>query len=67
MKVHELIAFLQTQPQELHIVYQCYSEHALLESTKIEILNLCYPRPDGWVEYERPDKPTQPYLVFPGN
>ena len=67
MTVKELVAFLCKQPQDLVVLYRCYSEQALLECHDIEIQQLCLPRTDGWVQNARPDKPTQPYLVFPGN
>jgi hypothetical protein len=67
MTVAELIEFLKTQPQELPVAYAIYSEYALLEAGCIEVKELCRPRNDGWLEYKRPDKPSQKYLVFPGN
>lgn len=67
MTVAELIAFLQTQPQDLPVVYQLYSEQALLKADDIHIERLCEPRPDGWVHHARQDKPLQSYLVLPGN
>ena len=67
MTVKELIAFLQTQPQDLQVAYRLFSEFCLLEPEHIGVDSLCPPRPDGWVACRRPDKPTQEYLVFPGN
>jgi len=67
MKVSELIEFLQRQPQEIEVVYQCFSEQRLLEQDLITIGKFCLPRPDGWVHDNRPDKPSQEYLCFPGN
>lgn len=67
MTVAKLIAFLQTQPQDLQVIYRCYSEYCLLEAKQIGIEAHCEPREDGWVAYKRPDKPTQDYLTFPGN
>jgi len=67
MNVKELIEFLQTQPQELPVVYQIHSEQALLEIGDITIKSLCQARPDGWVHHARPDRQTVEYLVFPGN
>ncbi len=67
MKVSELIAFLQTQPQDLPVVYRCYSEYDTLEVPDICIAKLCLPRPDGWVHDIRPDKAGRDYLVLPGN
>lgn len=67
MIVSELIDFLKTQPQHLHVVSRCYSEQILLEKKYITIKELCFPRPDGWVQDKRPDMPSQPYLLFLGN
>jgi len=67
MTVKELILVLQGQPQDLQVVYRCYSEWCLLEARHIGVEALCEPRPDGWVANRRPDKPTQDYLAFPGN
>lgn len=67
MTVAELIAVLQTKPQDLQVVYHCYSEQCLLEAKEIIIKRLCEPRPDGWVQNARYDKPQQEYLTFPGN
>lgn len=67
MTVAELIAFLQTQPQELQVAYRCCSEQDLLKAEKIKIAERCEPRQDGWIHDKRPDKPTQTYLLLPGN
>jgi hypothetical protein len=67
MKVSELIAFLQTQPQELQVAYRCCSEQCVLEADEIRVGEACEPRADGWVQHARPDMPTQTYLIFPGN
>ena len=67
MTVKELIKLLKTKPQDLQVVYGIYSEQLLLEEKDITIEKLCEPRPDGWVQNERPDKPSIEYLVFPGN
>ncbi len=67
MTVAELIEALKGYDQELPVVYQCCSEHTMLEAKQIEILDLCEPRHDDWVHDKRPDKPTRQYLAFPGN
>ena len=67
MTVARLIAFLQTQPQDLEVAFQQYSEQRLMTLCDIETLEACEPRPDGWIQNKRPDKPTQTYLLFPGN
>jgi len=67
MTVSELIAYLQTQPQDLQVAYDIYSERSLLEARDIKIMEACIPRPDGWIQNKRPDMPTQTYLLFPGN
>lgn len=65
--VTELIEFLKEQPQDLMVAYCCCSEQVLLETKEIIIVDLCKPRPDGWVHDERPDKEIERYLLFPGN
>lgn len=67
MKVSELIKFLKKQPQDLLVVYQCFSEQCLLEEEDISIEEYGEPRDDGWVHDKRPDKPSRKYLSFPGN
>lgn len=67
MTVADLVAFLQTQPQDLPVAYCLFSEQKLLEPQEIEVAELCLPRPDGWVHHKRPDKPKQRYLLLPGN
>lgn len=67
MKVKELIAFLQTQPQDLPVAYRCYSEQCLLEASDIKIEKLSVARDDGWVADARPGLPAAKYLLFPGN
>lgn len=67
MTVAELICVLQKQPQSLQVIYSCFSEYALLEENEICITEACEPRPDGWVQLARPDKPVKLYLAFPGS
>lgn len=67
MTVAELIAFLQTQPQDLQVAYRMHSEQCLMDEEHIQTFNACAPRSDGWIQDRRPDKPTQTYLLFPGN
>lgn len=67
MIVKELVAFLKSQPQDIPVAYRLYSEYCLLEANDINVMTLCLPRPDGWVHSARPDKPTQDFLVLPGN
>ena len=67
MTVADLVAYLQKQPQQLTVVYKCYSEYDTLEAKDISIEYLCEQRPDGWVHSRRSDKRNQQYLVFPGN
>jgi hypothetical protein len=67
MTVAELITFLQTQPQDLPVAYRRCSEQVLLQADEIEVADLCKPRPDGWIQNNRKDMPTQQYLLFPGN
>ena len=65
MTVAELIELLKAQPPKIKVVYKVHSEQALLEPRHIQIKDLCHPRNDGWVHDERPDKPTETYLVLP--
>jgi hypothetical protein len=67
MTVAELIEFLKTQPQDLPVAFKIYSENSLMDVGQIEVEELGMPRNDGWVPNKRPDKPSQKYLVFPGN
>lgn len=67
MNVAELIAILQTKPQDMQVAYCMYSEHCVLDSEDIRIIEACEPRPDGWIQNKRPDMPTQAYVLFPGN
>lgn len=67
MNVAELIEFLKKQPQDLPVAYKCCSEQCLLEENEIEVEWLCWPRPDGWIQNWRHDKPKMKCLVFPGN
>jgi len=67
MKVYELIEFLKTKPQALEVAFRLYSEYAVIQKDAISIVTACEPRPDGWIECKRPDKPKQDYLMFPGN
>ncbi len=67
MTVADLIEFLKTQPQDLTVLYRAYSEQQSLEADQIDVVELCEPRVDGWVQNKRPDKPTRKYLLFPGN
>lgn len=64
MTVKELIAILQSKPQDLQVAYSRYSEFCLLEESDIQIESMCEPRPDGWIHARRPDKSTQDYLVL---
>jgi hypothetical protein len=67
MTVAELIAYLQTQPQDMQVAYDCCSEHCLLEARDIRHYEACDPRPDGWIQRKRPDMPVRTYLMLPGN
>jgi len=67
MTVSELIAELQKMPQHLSVCIRACSEQCLLEASDLQVIEACMPRPDGWIQNKRPDKPTQQYLMFPGN
>ena len=67
MTVADLIEFLKTQPQDIQVAYRLDIEQCLMEKGEICAEYLCYPQTDGWIHNARPGKPTQEYLVFPGN
>lgn len=67
MTVAELINILKKFPKDLPVAYGLYSEQVLLQSDKVRVAELSKPRPDGWIHDARPDKPTQKYVLFPGN
>ena len=67
MKVSQLIEYLKEFPQELDVVFRCFSESRIINKEDITIKTLSVEREDGWVHDERPDKPTKNYLQFPGN
>lgn len=67
MTVKELIEFLETQPQDIDVAYFKYSDQCLLEKSDISVVELGMLRADGWVHSKRPDQPSKPYLLFPGN
>jgi hypothetical protein len=67
MKVKELIAFLQTQPQDVPVAFCQYSDYTAMEIEHIVLQDLQSARVDGYVGAARPDKPTEKWLVFPGN
>jgi len=69
MKVKELIEFLETQPQDLPVIYELHSEYTLLEKDFIEVGKQQPARADGRVHASWGDKglATVEYLIFPGN
>lgn len=67
MTVKELMKLLKTHPQDMLVAYELYSEYNLMEKSDIKVRKLSSPRNDGWVPDFREDKPSQDYLVFPGN
>jgi hypothetical protein len=67
MTVAELIDYLRSQPQDLQVAYDIWSEHCLLECSDIRLLGACEPRQDGWIQRKRKDMPTRTYLMLPGN
>lgn len=67
MTVAELIEFLKTHPQDMPVAINMYSETCMLDAKDITVRELSVSREDGWVHDKRPDKPSQLYLVFPGN
>lgn len=67
MTVAELIEALRKYPPDLPVCYSKFSEQCLLEEGNIRTDRFGLPRPDGWVPSERPGRPTQTYVLFPGN
>ena len=67
MKVADLIEYLENQQGDMLVAIEMFSEQCLLEVGEIKVKELCEPRPDGWIQNKRSDKPTRLYLVFPGN
>jgi len=67
MKVSELITLLSTFPQDLTVVYKCYSEQHTMHPNELSVEKHCKARPDGWVQNARADKELEEYLCFPGN
>ena len=67
MTVAELIEFLKTKPQDIQVGQSMYSEYCLTDPEDIHIVKCCLPRNDDWIHGARPDKPSQDYLMFPGN
>jgi hypothetical protein len=67
MTVRELIKLLQTYPGDLPVGYRCCSENLMLKADDLRIIEACEERIDGWIQDKRPDMPSRPYLMFPGN
>ena len=67
MQVKDLVAFLLTQPQDIKVAYSLYGEQCLLNIESIETIEACEPRVGGRIQDRRPDKPSEMYLLFPGN
>ena len=65
--VAELIAHLQTLPQQLPVAYRLHSEQILMELDDVSVEWLQEARPDGWVHDKRSDRPAVRYVVFLGN
>lgn len=65
--VADLIKVLQTYPPSMLVAHDMFSERCLLPFDELRVVTACYPRPDGWIQNERPDMPQTQYLVFPGN
>jgi hypothetical protein len=67
MTVVELIEFLKTHPQDMPILFRQYSDYTELRADQIGVEEHQVPRGDGYVGSKRPDRPSQKFLVFPGN
>lgn len=65
--VAQLIEHLQTLDQSLPVCFKQFSDLSELELTYIEVMELQFPRGDGYVGRKRPDRPAQKWVVFPGN
>jgi hypothetical protein len=66
MTVAELIEYLKTQPQNMQVALECYSEFCLLDEEGIQQYTACEPRPDGWIHIQRQDKPARTYVLLHG-
>lgn len=62
--IADLVTHLQTFEQTLPVCYRLFSEQCLLglDERDVAVVECCEPRPDGWVEDKRPDKPSVKYL-----
>lgn len=67
MNVGDLVKFLQTLPPDMDVAIQMYSEQRVFTLDEILVIKGCPPRPDGWIQNQRPDVEPQEYLLFPGN
>jgi hypothetical protein len=67
MTVRELIKYLLTLDQDMIVAHRMFSEQCELNIDEIAVVDLCYPRSDGWIQNARPDMPTRKYLLLPGN
>lgn len=65
--VSQLIEHLRQFPPETPVAFKLHSEQCLLELPQVVLTHMCVARPDGWIQNERPDMPTVPYVLFPGN
>ena len=67
LTVGTLKQLLKKYDNDIKIAFSQHSEYVVMEEDDIATQMACAPRPDGWVQRKRPDKPTEEYLVFPGN
>lgn len=67
MKVKDLIVHLQAQDQEMLVAYCFCSDQKLMHVEEISIIEAGEPRNDDYIHAKRFDKPSQKYLLFPGN
>jgi hypothetical protein len=65
--VAQLITHLQTLPQDALVGQVKFSEFQIVTLNEFNLMNLCPPRPDGWIHDSRPDIPTIQYLIISGN
>lgn len=68
MTVAELIEFLKTQPQDIIVAFEQYSEWAVMDKESIQVVKGPAPRADGWIHtFYREKDDSHQYLLFPGN
>lgn len=67
MTVAELVAYLQTLPQDMWVAQASMGTCVLVEKCDLHVGRLPEPDEIGDIPGWRPDMPTRQYLVLPGN